>query len=279
MTGFTVVSGGRHGQAGYYSLGDLPQRPDISKTAIDSGWPEFDEIFRLYPGQFTVVTGRAGSGKSTFLLNLIAQYRRLHGMRFFLHCPENENYVRRKLRTIWQDDDEGWRIFARDGCFVQSAYPEYYDAEPKTLQWVLDNAVIAVSRDHVDLIIIDPWNELERAKPREQSMTEYVAECLMYLKQFCRSMNAAVIIVAHPTKEGLRDGKVPSLVDIEASLAWYNKCDNGLIVHREAEKLATRVISAKVRESPEAGRLGECWFSVNQNTGIFTPDYGAWRIA
>jgi hypothetical protein len=46
---------------------------------------------------------------------------------------------------------------------------------------------------------------------------------------------ATVIMVAHPTKAGVAEGKVPSLADIEGSMNWYNKCDNGLIVARDPE--------------------------------------------
>jgi hypothetical protein len=56
---------------------------------------------------------------------------------------------------------------------------------------------------------------------------------------------------------------------------WFNKCDNGLIVARDQDKSTTRVISAKVRESPAAGKLGVCYFTVDRNTGIFTPQKGA----
>jgi twinkle protein len=124
-------------------------------------------------------------------------------------------------------------------------------------------------------VLIDPWNELDRAKPPQMLLTDYIGECLMLLKQLCRSMNVVVIVVAHPTKAvNEKGGRVPSLADIEGSMNWYNKCDNGLIVVREVETNTTRIISAKVREIG-AGRIGACYFSVDPETGLFTPQYGA----
>ena len=105
-------------------------------------------------------------------------------------------------------------------------------------------------------------------------MTEYIGQCLMYLKQFCRSTQATVILVAHPTKAGIVDGKVPGLADIEGSMNWYNKCDNGLIVARDPEKPVARVISAKAREIG-SGKRGVCFFHVDPQTGVFTPQIGA----
>lgn len=276
MTGLSVIPGGRHGQPGYYRAIDLPQKNSVAGSVISSGWPEFDEIFGLYPEQFVIVTGRAGSGKSTFIFNLIANYARIHGVRSFLYVPENETRLKGRLRAIWNDDATCNR-FLGENVFVQSAAPDHYADDPKTLMWVLDQAVIAVRNDGVDIIVIDPWNELEQARPRDMAQTEYVRECLMWLKQFNRAYNTSTILVVHPTKEGLKDGRIPSLLDCEGSLAWENKADNGLVVAREKDTTASRIMSTKVRESPEAGRIGECWFTVDRATGIFTPQYGAVR--
>ena len=72
---------------------------------------------------------------------------------------------------------------------------------------------------------------------------------------------------------------MPTMVDCEGSLAWYNKADNGLIIHRDVDSKATLVVSAKVRESPDAGQLGQCWFTVDKASGLFTPQYGATMLS
>jgi twinkle protein len=264
---------GRHGQRGYYSLADLPQRGSVAAQSFGCGWPDFDEIFKFYKGQFVVVTGIAGHGKSTFLLNVLLRVARQHGVRSFLYAPENEAYLVEKLKLIWAND-ETFDHFADSMCFVQSAVPEGYDDPPHTIDWVLDQAVAAVKHDNAEIVMIDPWNELDRAKPKDMMLTDYVGECLRLIKQFCRSLDATVIVVAHPTKAvNEHGGKIASLADIEQSMNWFNKCDNGLIVVREPAMNTAKVISAKVREIG-AGRLGSCEFHVDPNTGLFTPMYG-----
>jgi len=265
----------RHEQRGYFSLRELRQKPSLTGTATSTTWWELDQIFKLYPGQFVVVTGIAGSGKSTFLMNMLLNMAREHGTRSFMYVPENEQYLRDKLRSIWPGDDAGFEHYAEFQCFVQTAIPDSFDTEPQDLSWVLNKAIVAIEKDGVDVLLIDPWNELEHAKPPNMLMTDYIRLCLMYLKQFSRAFGVTVILVAHPTKAVTENGgRTPMLSDIEGSMNWYNKCDNGLIVVRDFEKKSAKIISAKVREIG-AGKIGHCWFYVDSDSGRFTPQHGA----
>lgn len=264
----------RHDQPGYYALADLPQRASIDADTFGTGWWELDQILKLYLGQFIVVTGIAGHGKSTFLLNVLCNIARNHDVRSFLYVPENEAHLREKLSKIW-GNPATFEAFADSQCFVQTAVPDHFDERPRTLQWVLEKAEVAIARDGVELVMIDPWNELERCKPPQMLMSDYIGECLMMLKQFCRSRNVITAIVAHPTKAvNENGGRIPGLADIEGSMNWFNKCDNGLVVYREADAATSKVISAKVRESPGAGKRGVCHFFVDAETGQFTPQKG-----
>lgn len=260
------------GLEGLYFLDEIPQRGSIADITIGTGFDELDELWKLYPGQLTVCTGIAGHGKSTLLLNVIANVAREHDVTSFLYVPENEGHIRDKLKMIW-GDKPGFDAFASTQCLVQSAQVDYLGSPPKTLQWVMERAVMAVERFNAGLVLIDPWNELERAKPKDMLLSDYIGQCLMYLKQLCRKWDVSVILVAHPTKAGVEQGKTPTLADIEGSMNWYNKCDNGLIVVRDPVASTCRVISAKVREIG-AGRRGECHFYVDPKTGVFTPQYG-----
>lgn len=255
----------RHEQRGYFSLEELPQKPDIGSSAISPGWDNLAELWKIYPGQFTIVTGTPGHGKSTLILNVICNVAKTHDCRSFLYVPENESFLQYKLRRI--HGLHGYAEFARNQCFVQSAEVQSYDEQPKTLGWVLDRAVVGIKRDGVQLLVIDPWNELEHAKPRDLSMTDYIRDCLMYMKQFVRAYNVSVILVAHPTKAHASDSRKPTLYDVEGSAAWFNKCDNGLIVSRDPENDSMTVTSAKVRERG-AGKRGECLLFVNQHEQV-----------
>lgn len=260
---------------GLYTLADLPQRGSVAKQAFGSGWWELDQILKFYLGQFIVVTGIAGHGKSTFILNVLLKMALEKGTKSFLYVPENEGHLFEKLRLLWPGTETGFQHFSASQCFVQSAVPHFIKEPPHTLRWVLERAAEAVELHAVEMVLIDPWNELDRAKPRDMLMTDYIGECLREVKQFCRTCNAVVMVVAHPTKAvNENGGRVAGLADIEGSMNWFNKCDNGLIVVRDSGHNSCRVISAKVREIG-AGKVGVCHFTVDPATGIYTPQYGA----
>ena len=259
---------------GLYSLADLPQRGSVAKQAFGSGWPELDEILKFYLGQFIVLTGIAGHGKSTFMLNVLLKMAIEQGIGSFLYAPENESHMREKLRKIWRGSEKQFEHFCRSQCTIQSAIPHAQFEPAHTIDWVLDRAAWGVANRNAEIVFIDPWNELDRARKRDELMTDYIGRCLMLVKDFCRTMNAVVVVAAHPTKAiGANGGRIVTLADIEGSMNWYNKCDNGLIVVRESGN-TSKIISAKVREIG-AGKLGTCHFMVDPLTGQFTPQYGS----
>jgi twinkle protein len=161
---------------------------------------------------------------------------------------------------------------------VQSSQPEEYDETPKTLQWVLNQARVAITEDGCRLVIIDPWNELEWSKPRDMTMTEYIGRCLQWLKKFARKYQVTVMLAAHPTKDSaLRaqaEGKIVGGYDIDGGANWVNKADHVLAVARDAQRPVATVSCSKVRQRG-AGKRGMCVFDVDPETGQFKPQHGA----
>ncbi len=257
----------RHGIPGYYALADLPQAAPLEESAVSTGWPEMDKILKIYPGQLVVCTGNAGSGKSTFLFNLIINICHSHRRKAWLYVPENEANVMKKMQQIYGDTGPHFAAFTHTRCFIQSANYEHYDDEPRTIEWILQNAFKAWEADKIDMVLIDPWNELERAKLHDELLTDYIGRCLMRVKMFARQTGCTMFMIAHPTKASA--GREVTMADIEGSMAWWNKCDNGLIVKHEPGSKETTVISAKVREQPYAGKPGHCIFLVDEETGMF----------
>ena len=111
----------------------------------------------------------------------------------------------------------------------------------------IDMIETAVMRDNVKVFIIDPWNELDHDRFREESLTEYTGRAIKELKRLAMRLNVHIICVAHPTKMQRRnqagDVPKPTLYDISDSAHWANKADVGLVVWRQKDM--TEIVVSK----------------------------------
>lgn len=256
---------------GLYRLADYPDRGPL--PVFSTGWETVDRHLKLYAGEFMVVTGIPSHGKSTWVLNLLCNAARLHSWRSALFSPEMPTvpHLRDKLRRI-----QGMGRPDAD-AFIDE-YFRFIDSDPTgstdedfDLDWIIDKATDAVLRDGIRCLVIDPWNEVEHAKRRDETMTEYIGRGIRALKRFARLYEVAVIVIAHPTKEVGRDGKsrAPTLYDIDGSAHWYNKCDHGVVIDRpnaHADESTIRI--AKVRFD-ETGEKGEVRMSFDRVRGRY----------
>jgi twinkle protein len=142
------------------------------------------------------------------------------------------------------------------------------DDDEFDLALILDKATDAVMRDGVRVLLIDPWNEIEHARGRDESVTEYIARAIRQLKRFARRYDVSVIVVARPTKDVNEKGnvRVPTLYDIDGSAAWFNKPDHGICIHRPDPNVdESRVLIQKVRFD-DTGERGEVRMAFDRRT-------------
>lgn len=266
---------------GLYRLSDYPDVPDL--VAYKTGWQTLDQHLQLFLGEFIVVTGIPGHGKSSWVLNLISNLSDLYGWRTALFSPEMPvtPMLRDRLRSMragramWSDEQ---RIAAdkwiEDNIVFLDADPagDWENDEDRTLNWIMDKAAEAVMRDAVRLLVIDPWNEVEHSPARRESTTEYIGRGIRELRRFAQQYQIVVLVVAHPTKDIGERGttRAPTLYDIDGSSHWFNKPDHGVCVYRgDDHGNATRIIVRKVRFSPTTGSRGEIRLKYDTNSGRF----------
>lgn len=229
---------------GLYRLSEYPNVEPLVPVSI--GWPIFDGIFpgngwlKLFPGEFMVVTGIPSHGKSTWVLNVVYNVARDQGWRVAIFSPEMPTvpYMRDKLRRIITgraDPDAGIDAFIEDRFVFIDNDPNDADQDDITIDWIIEKARDAVLRDGIRLLIIDPWNEVEHARRRDESTSEYIGRAIRMLKRFGRQYEVVVIVVAHPTKDVFERGKLrtPTLYDIDGSAHWFNKPDHGVVIERD----------------------------------------------
>jgi len=273
---------------GVYRMSELP--PIVVAEPLDSGFPGLALHYRLRLGDFCVITGVPGSGKTTFANDLACRMVVRHGwpvcFASFEQLPQIDH--RRWLRS-WYASDLVKNLDARAIVEADSWIERNFvflvpsDEDTPNLPWLLSRCSDAVIRYGVRLIIIDPWNEIEHDRPRELSLTEYVGAALREFKVFARKHQIHLIIVAHPAKMRRENGKfpMPALYDISDSAAWANRADIGIIVHRETEE-ATIIKIAKSRYHDQIGKPGEVHARYVWERSTYEPatdELGVWVLA
>jgi twinkle protein len=248
---------------GMYRMSELP--PMAEPAAYPLGHAAVDEMIRVRRGDFSVVTGIPNMGKSTWINEMACRLAHRHGgvTAFFSpeqrpqidHCRALRWWFLGKPPTLWTRDEVAQADDWIDRHFV-FLVPDDEADQDVTLDWVLDAAAASVIRQNAKMIVIDPWNEIEHAVPRDQTLTFYTGQAI---KRFARRFNVHQLVAAHPAKvqKDKRTGEwpVPTLYDISDSAHWYNKPDIGMVVHWVPDRSIIRV--GKVRYQGINGQRGD----------------------
>lgn len=250
-----------------------------------TGWAGLDGLYSVRPGEWTVVTGTPGSGKSSWIDALMVNLAHLAGWVFGVCSPENQPMERHIVglleritgkpfdpgptpRMSLDDVDEALAWAQEHFHFIMPPESEF------NLTNILDLAKVLVYRAGIRGLVIDPWNELEHARPREMTETEYISVCLGKLRRFARQHGVHVWLVAHPTKlRRDKDGKfpVPTPYDISGGAHWNNKSDCAITVWRDPDAFNSRETTIYVQKIrfKEVGQVGECTLRYDLVTGRY----------
>ena len=259
---------------GLYRMSDLPPVPEREVYDV----PGFEALFRLRMGDFSVVTGIPGHGKSTwanhFICSLVEKHNFPVCFASFEQSPQMDHrrnlrqwYCRKKIDYIEPDDlsraDE-WI----DNQFV-FIFPSYED--DVDLDYVVDKMASAVIRHGVKVIVLDPWNHIQHHKPDGDTLTVYTGNAIRRLKRFADKYSVHVMVIAHPVKmRQFEDGtfEMPSLYSISDSSHWYNAPDLGAVIYK-LEGDAAMFRTLKSRYHDQIGKPGQARMLFSNHTGRF----------
>jgi len=254
---------------------------------VSTGWEALDRVYRVVPGELTVVTGVPNSGKSEWVDALMVNLASNLGWSFALCSMENKVHEHaRKLiekhvgRPFFDAEYAGGarRMSPSDlekgKAFLQSNFVliRHEDDELPSIDWVLGIARAAVMRYGIRGLLIDPYNELDHRRPANVSETEYVSQMLTRIKRFAAHNDVHVWFVAHPRQMSNWRGDSPGLYDISGSAHFVNKCDNGLVVHRnrtEPSRAPEVTIKLEKVRNKVAGCIGEAVLLYNRSNGRY----------
>jgi len=223
---------------GLYTLADFPEKGEVQ--AFSTGIAPLDEMMAIVPGTLTVFTGYANMGKST-VMNAIAGHLVRHNVPICIASFETDvkpilrDHLRASVAQCSLHDAQTKDMRRVDEIITENVriITQLVDEDDEMdLDFFLDLCRTAVIRDGVRLVLLDPWNELEHKRRRDETETDYISRALRAIKRFAKEYQVAFWIVAHPTKPGEGKSRVPGLYDISGSANWANKADYGLTYHR-----------------------------------------------
>ncbi|KAF5936591.1 hypothetical protein HYC85_024097 [Camellia sinensis] len=261
------------------------------ELGVSTGWRGLNEIYNVVPGELTIVTGVPNSGKSEWIDALLSNLNASVGWKFALCSMENKasslcyTSVREHARKLLEKHIKKPFFDARYGESVERMSVDELEQGKKwlsdtfylircendclpSINWVLGLAKAAVLRHGVNGLVIDPYNELDHQRPPSQTETEYVSQMLTKVKRFAQHHSCHVWFVAHPRQLHHWVGSPPNLYDISGSAHFINKCDNGIVIHRNRDPDAgpmdqVQVCVRKVRNKV-AGTIGDAFLSYNR---------------
>ncbi|KAG0515581.1 hypothetical protein BDA96_10G290700 [Sorghum bicolor] len=267
------------------------------ELGIHTGWKSLDDLYKVVPGELTVVTGVPNSGKSEWIDALLCNINTQCGWKFVLCSMENK--VKEHARKLLEKRIGKPFFDARYGGDAQRMTPDDFEAGKEwlnetfhlirceddslpSINWVLDLAKAAVLRHGVRGLVIDPYNELDHQRPSNQTETEYVSQILTKVKRFAQHHSCHVWFVAHPRQLHNWNGGPPNMYDISGSAHFINKCDNGIVIHRNRDQNAgpldvVQVCVRKVRNKV-IGQIGDAFLTYDRVTGQYK-DAGKSTIA
>ena len=246
---------------------------------LSTGFSELDELYKVMPATFNVVTGVPNHGKSNFLDQIIINMAEHHDWKFAVFSPEHSTQqhlrrlVEKRNRKPFDDGPTPRMSEAElrrgmdwlDGNFH---FIESGDHIP-TIDYILDKAKRINLRHGIDGLVIDPFNKIDASRESGKREDEHIRDLIAKCQQFGKYYNVTVWMVAHPHKMYRTDDGIippPDLYQIAGSAHWNNMCDVGMVVHRDFETNETRVIMRKIREQGVYGNIGECFFTFNTTT-------------
>lgn len=266
--------------SGVYRFSELPNEPDLQ--AVSTGWNALDRYIKAFFPALLVVTGKAGHGKSSWTQQLVANLAMNYGWNIAIASFEMriKPFVSDalgaafagKAKRYWDGSDHrGVQMFLEERFSFIAPEPDS-EREPD-ISWLIEKAEVSVIRHGARVLLIDPWNEIEHARMKSESISEYSNRAVKALKDFGRRFDVFVIIVAHPTKSGAaKEPNDITLYDISDSAAFQNKADLGVVIGRLGDPAidnTTGVFVRKVRYQPETGELGTVELTFDRESRLF----------
>lgn len=239
---------------GLYEISDFPEKSAVVEYPI--GVDALEGKIAIVPGTLTVLTGFANMGKSSLVNAILGNLIRLNipvvAASFETEVkPILRDHLRAAVAQCSLHDAANKDMSGADALIADNVrvITQLVDEDQEMdLFFFLDLCRTAVIRNGVKVVVLDPWNELEHKRRRDEAETDYISRALRAIKKFAREHDVAFWVVAHPSKPQEGRKRPPGLYDVSGSANWANKADYGLTYHRADPTVnMAEIIVTKVR--------------------------------
>ena len=249
---------------------------------FSTGYEKLDNIYKVMPSTFNLVTGIPNHGKSNFLDQILMNLAENHNWSFAIFSPEHStpNHIRRLLekrcrkpfdigtsaRINQEELNNGIEFLDEHFRFIENT------EEIPTIEFILTKAKLAKRRFGINGLVIDPFNQVSPNRDYAKREDEHIRDIIAKCQQFARNHNLVVWMVAHPHKLQRNDSGVippPDLYQVSGSAHWANMSDVGMVIHRDFEENTTKIITRKIREQGVYGEIGQVQFTFNYRTRCY----------
>lgn len=241
------------------SISDIP--PVSARRVLRTGIQWLDQRLAFEIGTMSIGTGVPGSGKST--LTTFAAYHiaksenaRVGIMAFESHAHTIREHITRLhtgRKTSDLTEEQQRRAFLELDPHFRLVHQVEEDDVQNHLGWLEETIRTLAIRERCNMIIVDPWNEIEHLPEVGESMTNYINFALKKIRQWAKELEIHICVIAHPKKMPSVNGQVVAPVgyDVSDSAAFFNKPALGFTVHQSKTQTGVpyvQVITWKVRE-------------------------------
>lgn len=236
------------------------QEQDISEMdGVKTGFGEIDSaLHKLFYGSLTIVSGIPGSGKTSFLLELIANAME-QDVNCWLFSRELPNWMskswlqhifagRRNHEAYSKTDGEKYYVVSKH---VKSLIDEHYrerilmyrDDFPNDADSLKESMESAVRKRNTRLFIIDNLMTVDLGG-KEEDKYELQTGFINWLVQFSVKFQAAVILCCHPNKTQ----------DYTENVGMYQIAGSSNLINLAHRALGLRRITKREKEGYTEGR-------------------------
>lgn len=247
-----------------------------------------DKHFRWMRGEVTMFGGIPNHGKSTLLMQLELIKCIKENKKAAVFSPETNPplfFYRELIRTMigrpierYVQDHMSLEEFEYGMKHIQDMFYFIYpkNAAP-TPCYILDRFLEMIIKKNVDIVTIDPINQLDNDWQKYNRDDQYWSVILNDFKRFALDNNPYFVIVGHPTKmHKEKDGNYPApdIYNYAGGAMLPNKLDNIICWHRpeystNKDNPMGEFRSQKIKKQSLNGHPGMCQLDYDRWKGRF----------